>query len=53
MKDNKSETIAFTFKLGLSGAEFANPSRWFSGIFTPIGSEIKNSISQIIRKTIM
>ena len=51
IKDIKKEAITFIFKLVLSGAELANPSLWYSEIFTPIGSEIKNKIIQIIKKT--
>ena len=51
MNDNKKEIITLVFKLVLSGAEFANPSSWCSETLTPIGSEIKKEIIQIIKKT--
>ena len=48
-KDKKNLSFRFVF----IGAEFAFPSSGFSTILTPKGSDIKKTISHIIRWTRM
>ena len=52
-KEIKKDKINLIFMFGFIGAELAFPSSGFSTTLTPKGSDIKKTISHIIRWTRM